>query len=96
MPEHAHLLVRPREAPLSRALLSIKLTISRLVINRWKKLRAPILDRIRLADGRPRFWQPGGGFDRSVRGRPEFSKNACYIHRNPVKRGLVALPHQWA
>lgn len=96
MPEHIHLLLRPSPtAPLDRILRSIKLSVAKRVIGRWRQLDAPVLHRIRLADGSPRFWQKGGGFDRNVRGIPEFCRHVRYIHRNPVKRGLVVKAEDW-
>lgn len=96
MPEHAHILVRPAvDAPLDAALLSLKMSVAKSVINRWRELEAPILRRITRPDGRARFWQPGGGFDRNVRDETEFSKEIRYIHRNPVDRGLAERPEQW-
>jgi putative transposase len=96
MPEHVHLLMQPRlDADLSDALLSLKLAVSKVVIARWRQLNAPILARITDSDGTPRYWQPGGGFDGNVRSLLEFCREVRYIHRNPVKRGLVEAPEHW-
>jgi putative transposase len=94
MPEHVHLLVRPRGTPLKRVLLNIKLSVSERVLTRWRDLDAPILSKID-AGGSPRFWQKGGGFDRNTRNEREFCKTIRYIHRNPVARGLVERPEDW-
>lgn len=40
------------------------------------------------------FWQRRY-YDRSVRDHEEFIQALKYIHRNPVKRGLVARPEDW-
>ncbi len=97
MPEHVHLLVRPREDErLDRALLGLKLSVAQRVIRRWRELDAPILAEITRANGLPRFWQKGGGFDRNVRDAAEFSRHVRYIHRNPVERGLVSEPADWS
>ena len=96
MPEHVHLLLRPAEgAPLDRALKSMKLSVAKAVIARWRELKAPILERIVDSDGSPQFWLPGGGFDRNVRSLREFTRHVRYIHRNPVERGLVARAEDW-
>lgn len=96
MPDHVHLLVRPDEgAPVSRALLAIKLSVSQQVLPRWRELEAPVLDRIMHKDGKARFWLKGGGFDHNVRNEASFRKFVRYIHRNPMKRGLVEEPSQW-
>ncbi|MFO0860076.1 MAG: transposase [Phycisphaerales bacterium] len=96
MPEHVHILMHTRsKAPMATILKSIKLKTSIRILERWKELRAPILLKILGPIGRPRFWQPGGGFDRNVRDHPEFMKEVRYVHRHPVERGLVDRPEQW-
>lgn len=97
MPEHVHLLVRPLpRRDLARTLLALKLSFAKTVIARWRRLEAPILARIIDADGNPRFWLKGGGFDRNVRDMAEFCRHVKYIHRNPVEHGLVEHPDGWA
>lgn len=49
-----------------------------------RKLRGP----------REKFWQDRY-YDSNVRGEAAFSEVIRYIHRNPVKRGLVAKPEDW-
>ncbi|MFN0012705.1 MAG: REP-associated tyrosine transposase [Phycisphaerales bacterium] len=96
MPEHVHLVCRPAEgATLERALRSIKMSIAKRAIERWKAFDAPILRRVADEVGRPRFWQKGGGFDRNVRDMDEFAREVRYVHRNPVERGLVSRPEDW-
>ncbi len=96
MPEHIHLLLRPPEhGALAPALKSLKLSVSMPVIARWREIDAPILARITDGQGRPRYWQKGGGFDRNVRDEYEFRREIRYTHRNPVERGLVELPEDW-
>ena len=95
MPEHVHLLVRPREdRTLTMALRSLKTAVAKRVITRWRELRAPILEQLQTAGG-ARFWQKGGGFDRNVRNAGEFCREVQYIHRNPVERALVREPQDW-
>ncbi len=53
------------------------------------------LESIRTKDGKERFWQPGGGFDRNIRDGKELAREIEYIHQNPVKRGLVEKPTDW-
>ena len=96
MPEHAHLLLRPKPGDaLAPALAFMKTSTSQRILNRWKRLRAPILHRLVRAGGGFHYWLPGGGFDRNVRDEPEFCETVRYIHRNPVERGLVAAPDGW-
>jgi len=97
MPEHVHLLVRPRRgAPLAAALRSMKTAVAKQVVARWRELRAGTLHEIRTDRGGARFWQKGGGFDRNVRDEAEFCREVRYTHRNPVERGLAARPEDWA
>ena len=41
------------------------------------------------------FWQ-ARYYDFNVHSRPKVSEKLGYIHRNPVARGLVDSPEQWA
>lgn len=98
MPEHVHLLLWPRlpEFPLSVVLRDTKRDFASEVIGRWRRLNAKILTRLTAPDGTTRFWQRGGGHDDNVESSDEFANIVDYIHRNPVKRGLVSHPEEWA
>ena len=48
----------------------------------------------KLRGNRPQFWQERY-FDANIRGEVARSEVIRYIHRNPVKRGLVASPGQY-
>jgi putative transposase len=48
----------------------------------------------KLRGERQQFWQPRY-FDANIRGESARSEVIRYIHRNPVKRGLVASPGQY-
>ncbi len=48
----------------------------------------------KLKGDQERFWQERY-FDRNIRGEAARSEVIRYIHRNPVKRGLVASPEQY-
>jgi putative transposase len=97
MPEHAHLLICPHDdsADIPSILRSIKQPVAQRTVQRWRELNARILSRLAVSDGRTRFWQVGGGFDRNVRDDDEFLRELQYIHSNPVKRGLVLRPGDW-
>jgi putative transposase len=43
-----------------------------------------------------RFWQRGGGYDRNLRTTRDIHEKIQYIHNNPVRRGLVDRPGDWA
>lgn len=89
MPEHVHLLLRPDvpDHPVPALLQSIKQPVAQRVIERWRVLRAPVLARITDERGRARFWQPGGGYDRSIFSDGELREKVDYD--NPRRRGLV-------
>ena len=102
MPEHVHVLLLPRTEPydVAKILKRIKQPVGQRAIAYLRKNAPAWLDHLRVtrANGRTeyRFWQQGGGYDRDVT-RAETSW-ACveYIHANPVRRGLVASPTDWA
>ncbi len=97
MPEHVHILLMPADGVTVRALLnSIKGAFGRSVVKRWKELNAPILKRLTQPDGSIRFWETGGGYDRNIYSPEERQEKMNYIHNNPVTRGLVGLPEDWA
>ncbi len=97
MPEYVHVILFPRreEWMVSRSLHGLKRDFAKGVIARWRELKAPILARITDAMGRPRFWQPGGGYDRNVFPNGELVEKINYIHHNPVERGLVKRAIDW-
>jgi putative transposase len=80
MPNHVHLLIAP-EVPLARVMNWIK-----GVSARQANL---LLDRT----GEP-FWQDES-FDHWVRHWRQFEKIRDYIHRNPVRAGLVGEAAEW-
>ncbi|USN99913.1 MAG: transposase [Phycisphaeraceae bacterium] len=98
MPEHVHMMIWPDlpEFPVPKVTWTLRRGFARTVIGRWRELGAPILDRLRSPDGRIRFWQPGGGYDRNIIGGDELDEKVGYIHENPVRRGLVSRPTDWA
>ena len=80
MPEHVHLLVSEPE----RAKLSVALQM----------LKQNVARRLREPEGGP-FWQPRY-YDFNVWSKAKRIEKLRYVHRNPVKRGLVANPEDWA
>jgi putative transposase len=81
MPEHVHLLIsEPESGTVAEALHFLKLSFAK-----------------RLRSGRRNpapFWQKRY-YDRNVRDADEFRVKLRYLHRNPVKRGLVSFPEDW-
>jgi putative transposase len=92
MPEHFHLLVsEPNEKTLSDVMRALKLSFARQVIerNRRKGLQEDLFE------GAPeRFWQHRL-YDFNVCTEKKRIEKLRYLHRNPVKRGLVVSPELW-
>ena len=96
MPEHVHVILVAREEwSVDRVMQVLKQGFAQRALNRWKKVGAPVLDELRVGKGH-RYWQAGGGFDRNVRDMSELEREIEYIHDNPVERGLVERPVDWA
>ena len=84
MPEHVHLLCgEPEKRTLADALRALKLSFTK---------RASAAE---LWMGSGAFWQTRY-YDRNVRDAREFTVKLRYLHRNPVKRGLVTRPEDWS
>src|SRR4051812_34587669 len=84
MPEHVHLLLsEPDGSLLSTAIQSLKLSVAKSVPALGSERREPST-----------LWQKRY-YDRNVRDHQEFVEKLGYIHRNPVKRGLVNKPEDW-
>lgn len=103
MPDHAHMIVRPRSHPYDVAaiLREVKHPVARLALAYLRGHAPAWLDRLAVRKGgrvRHQFWQKGGGYDRNLT-EPATLLAACdYIHRNPVRRGLVerARDYRWS
>ncbi len=48
----------------------------------------------KLRGARAKFWQDRY-YDSNIHGESARSEVICYIHRNPIKRGLVERPEDW-
>jgi putative transposase len=80
MPEHVHLLIsEPQRSTLAVGLQMLKQMVSR-------KLRTGVRSEP--------FWQPRY-YDFNVWSEGKRVEKLRYMHRNPVKRGLVLEPEQW-
>jgi putative transposase len=101
MPEHAHVLLLPREDDyeMSTILQSIKQSVARRAIGHLRKESPKWLANLKVPSSKSeseyRFWEAGGGYDRNIV-RAESSWFAVdYLHRNPVRRKLVGDPLEW-
>jgi putative transposase len=64
-----------------------------ILVAQFLKALKQVISR-KLRGDRPQFWQDRY-FDSNIRGESARSEVIRYIHRNPVKRGLVASPEQY-
>lgn len=101
MPEHIHLLIRPRSKNYSVAaiLKSIKQPTARRALAWLRRHRSDWLQKLVGCGAanrtRHHFWQPGGGYDRNVIDPDAIRAMLEYLHANPVRRGLVHVPTEW-
>jgi len=100
MPEHAHLIIYPGEAPeqMSRFLQALKEPVARKAVAFLKANDPAWLARLTVREGlrvRHRIWQPGGGYDRNIRRTSTLRSMVEYLHGNPVRRELVAKAEDW-
>jgi len=96
MPDHVHLLVKPRPETydVSLFLRSVKNSVAKRVISRLRKSDSPILGQLTQSSEASsaqfyRFWQAGPGYDKNIWSPEKAIEKARYCHRNPVTRGLV-------
>lgn len=79
MPEHVHLLLTEPGTK------TLAIAIQVLKQKTSRRLKSP---------GEARFWQPRY-YDFNVWSEEKPSQKLRYMHRNPVRRGLVARPEDW-
>ncbi len=100
MPEHAHLIVHPRDSEYDIANIrkASKAPVGSKAIKFIKGEAPHWLPRVTRRRGQKTerlFWQSGGGHDRNVIEPETLMKMIDYIHMNSVRRGLVEKPEQW-
>jgi REP element-mobilizing transposase RayT len=101
MPEHVHLLLKPRRKSyrISEFMQLAKNPMARRVVNSLKRNNSPLLSQLRVPqyDGSIQYchWQPGEGHDLNIWDMKKAVEKAVYCHHNPVKRNLVQSPEQW-
>ncbi|MGI8923297.1 MAG: REP-associated tyrosine transposase [Fimbriimonadales bacterium] len=97
MPNHVHVLVYPlrRTYSVGDILRSIKQPAAQVAL-REVCTNAPMLTKqLTLPDGRRRFWQAGGGYDRNLFSPEAIHASIDYMHANPVRRGLCEAIVDW-
>jgi putative transposase len=101
MPDHAHVLLCPRDHDysVSSILQTIKQSVSRRAMIYLRKNAPGFLPKleVRWPDGRVehRFWQQGGGYDRNITRVDTAWLSVAYLHANPVRKGLVQRETDW-
>jgi putative transposase len=99
MPDHVHLLIRPRlqEYSISNILKTIKQSTARKVLShvRWHTPEMLVLMTTDQKHAQYRFWRDGGGYDRNLMTTAAIHHAIDYIHNNPARKGLVTLPEDW-
>jgi REP-associated tyrosine transposase len=104
MPEHFHLLMsEPQVGTPSTAMQSVKQRFAQRVVPRHRQRRPAGTRPLQTAQGAGHpdphphptpVWQPRF-YDFNVWTEEKRIEKLCYMHRNPVKRGLVVEPEQW-
>ena len=100
MPEHVHMIVRPRRVryEVASILKGIKEPVGRRASAFLERHAPEWLSRVTQRRGQRlerHFWQPGGGCDRNVYEPRTLRAMMEYIHLNPVRRGLVERTRDW-
>jgi putative transposase len=101
MPEHAHLLICPRDRDysISSILTTIKQSVAKRSLIYVRQHARAFLSK--MEDRQPngnvsfRFWQRGGGYDRNLIEPGTIWAEIEYLHANPVRRGLCKRPLDW-
>jgi putative transposase len=91
MPNHVHLLIsEPRQGTIATVIQSLKIASARWEKTHICQTKADMGHEVQPSP----LWQRRY-YDRNVRDNEEFIAALNYIHRNPVKRGLVEKPEDW-
>ena len=94
MPEHIHLLIsEPDRHTPSVAMQALKLSFARRVLAEQRRRRH--LQQPDLFDNIPHHIWQARFYDFNVWTERKRIEKLRYMHRNPVKRGLVESPEQW-
>ena len=93
MPEHVHLLIsEPEVAAPSTAIKALKQAVAKRIANSRRRRRSIQLDLF--TETAFHFWQ-ARFYDFNVWSAKKWLEKLRYMHRNPVKRGLVPRPEDW-
>ena len=96
MPEHVHALVRFQETgQLSLLKQEWKRRSSIGLLDYFERSGSPLVQYLTQTDGTHRVWTPKQ-YDFNVFTHGKAWEKLNYMHDNPVKRGLVSKPEEWA
>jgi len=98
MPNHVHLIIKPKLNSISRILNSIKQPVSRKLLPHIKMKSTELYDKLEVrvcVKSTHRLWMRGGGYIRIIKSHDEIRNEIKYIHRNPVRKQWVEHPEQW-
>ena len=96
MPEHVHLLIgEPERDNPSLVMQVLKQTVARRLLRRRRKRHTRQQELWNYSDVPERVWQRRF-YDFNVFSDAKITEKLRYMHRNPVKRGLVSAPELWA
>ena len=94
MPEHFHLLMsEPQQKTPSTVLQALKLGFARRVLARWRRRCNPV--QAELFEPAPQHIWQSRFYDFNIWSSRKRAEKLRYMHRNPVKRGLVESPELW-
>lgn len=95
MPEHVHLLVgEPEKGDPSRVMQSLKQSVALRLLPKRKRRQSSQMELWKAPVPINRFWQRRS-YDFNVFSEAKIVEKLEYMHRNPVKRGLVDAPELW-
>ena len=95
MPEHVHLLIgEPERDNPSIVMQVLKQTVACRLLQKRRKKNSNQRELWSYAELPERFWQRRF-YDFNVYSDAKITEKLAYMHRNPVKRGLVPSPELW-
>ncbi|HSE50498.1 MAG TPA: transposase [Terriglobales bacterium] len=95
MPEHVHLFVsEPEHRNLSVVIKALKQAVAHRALSALRRERALARQLALFSETPAVFWQ-ARFYDFNVFTEKKRTEKLRYMHRNPVKRGLVSSPERW-
>ena len=98
MPNHAHLVIHPRDGTkIGKLIGEIKAKSARKIIEYFNQKNDPFLNQLIIKDNKTskrRFWIPRC-YDHNCKTTDTTKEKIIYCHKNPVTAGLVNEPVEW-